>query len=113
MNKDWNYAKLSKLAKENGGPEALLEKMITASKQKGYNIGFAKGVETGYNKGVSDTLCVVFIIVGVSLVAYFSYKLYVRKMIKSLEKMPSNEIEETKKKLIEGIKNYDRIHVDK
>ena len=113
MAREWNYAKLSALAKQNGGPEALLEKMITASKQKGYNIGFAKGVETGYNKGVSDTLCVVFIIVGVSLVAYFSYKLYVRKMIKSLEKMPSNEIEETKKKLIEGIKNYDRIHVDK
>ena len=40
MNKDWNYAKLSKLAKENGGPESLLEKMITASKQKGYNIGY-------------------------------------------------------------------------
>ena len=112
MSKEWDYAKLSALAKQNGGPEALLDKMITASKQKGYNIGFAKGLDAGYSKGVSDTLCIVFIIVGVSLVAYFSYKLYVKKMIKCLEEIPSDEIEETKKKLIEGIENYDRIHGD-
>ena len=112
MSKEWNYAKLSALAKQNGGPEALLDKMITASKQKGYNIGFVKGLDAGYSKGVSDTLCVVFIIVGVSVVAYFSYKLYIRKMIKRLEEMPSDEIEETKKKLIEGIENYDRMHGD-
>ena len=93
-------------------PKHCLIKMITASKQKGYNIGFIKGLDTGYSKGVSDTLCVVFIIVGVSLVAYFSYKLYVRKMLKRLEKIPSDEIEETKKKLIEGIENYDIMHGD-
>ena len=31
-------------------------------------------------------------------------------MIKRLEEIPSDEIEETKKKLIEGIENYDRMH---
>ena len=89
-----------------------LEKEKEKSYQKGYNIGFAKGLDAGHGKGVSNTLCVVFIIVGVSLVAYFSYKLYIRKMIKRLEEIPSDEIEETKKKLIEGIEDYDRMHGD-
>ena len=110
MGKKWNYAKLSALAKQNGGPEALLDKIIAASKQKGYRVGFVKGMDAGHSKGVSDTLCVVFIIVGASLVAYFSYKLYVRKVIKHLKEMSSDEIEETKKKLVEGIENYDRMH---
>ena len=113
MARDWDYAKLSKLAKQNGGPKALLDKIITASKCKGYNIGFAKGLDAGYNKGVSDTLCVVFIIVGVSLVTHFSYKLYIKKIIKRFKETPSNKIEEAKKKLIVGIDNYNRGQEDK
>lgn len=108
MSKEWDYAKLSALAKQNGGPEALVNKIVSASKSEGCRIGFVKGINAGYNKGVTDTLCVVFIIVGVSLIAYFSYKWYVKKVIKQLEEIPTDELEEAKKELIDGIKAYDQ-----
>ena len=31
-----DYAELSKLAKENGGPEALVDSLISAGKEEGY-----------------------------------------------------------------------------
>ena len=108
MSKEWNYAKLSALAKQNGGPEALVNKIASASKSEGCKIGFVKGVTAGYNKGVTDTLCIVFIIVGVSLIVYLSYKLYVKKVIKQFEEIPTDELEKAKKELIDGINAYDK-----
>ncbi len=107
MNKDWDYAKLSKLAKENGGPEALIEKLVSASAKQASDIAYVKGLDTGYTKGVKDTLCVVFILAGLSLLSYFLYKRYIKKLIKQIKETSDGEIETLKQELIDGINNYD------
>ena len=107
MNKDWDYAKLSKLAKENGGPEALIEKLISASAKQASEISYVKGVDIGYTKGVKDTLCVVFVLAGLSLLSYFLYKRYIKKLIKQIQDTHAGEIDALKQELIDGINDYD------
>ena len=108
MNNNWNYAKLSAMAKQNGGPEELVNKLFKSAMEKGYKIGYAVGDYNGYNRGVRDTLCVVFIIAGVSIFVYLAHKLYIKKVVKLIKNIPSNELENVKKHLIEGIENYDK-----
>ena len=41
---NWKYAILSKVAKQNGGPEKFVEKIYQAGVDKGIKIGFDRGV---------------------------------------------------------------------
>lgn len=109
---EWDYAKLSVLAKQNGGPDKLIDKIVSTSKMKGYKIGFSKGIEVGYSKGVKDTLIVVFILASVSLIAYWSYKHYLKKVIKQISNLSSSELEKTKKQLIDGINDYNNKNIE-
>lgn len=78
----WNYAELSKLAKENGGPEEFVEILISSGKKQMIPwLGVALAV------GVASTLGIQ------KIVKYFSQK-------KAMS-------DEAKQELIQGIKDYD------
>lgn len=108
MSRNWNYAKLSKLAKENGGPESLVNKLVFYGMGQGLKIGFSKGVDIGYGKARTEILSTIFIIAGVSLVSYISYQIYIKKAIKTIKGIPLDELEETKRELIKGIEEYNK-----
>ena len=85
----WNYAELSKLAKENGGPEKLVELLIESGKKSVYpwiGVAFAGGV--ALTVGVQNTI----------------------KYLKEKRKTSSLAVEEAKQELIQGIKEYDASH---
>lgn len=86
----WDYAELSKLAKENGGPERLIEILIEA------------GVEAGKKKTLP--------LVGVAFAGGIVITLGVQKIIKyfSEKSKTSNiELENAKKEIIQGIDDYE------
>ena len=85
MAKNWSYANLSKLAKVNGGPEKLVEKIE--------NAGFVKGV----------------IFSGVSLFTVWAVKRSYKAVKKYLTSMDSEKaLESAKQELINGINAYDK-----
>lgn len=82
----WNYAELSKLAKENGGPEKLVETLVESGKKSIYpwvGVAFAGGV---------------VLTIGIQkVVQYFKYK----------HEISSQAVDLAKQELIQGIKDYD------
>lgn len=83
----WNYAELSKMAKESGGPEKLVDVLIASGKKEilpWLGIAF-----------VSGAAFAVFI---PKAIQYFS---------KKIKHIPSAEEDAAKQELIEGIKDYD------
>ena len=89
----WDYAELSKIAKQNGGPEKLVEKLVTASRKSGrrdmYPVVALVGVA-----GSAVTLGVVAIV----------------KHFKKKRQVSETELEKAKKELVDGIKKYDAEH---
>lgn len=82
----WNYAELSKMAKENGGPEKFVEILINSGKKQMIPwLGVAMAV------GVASTLGIQ------KVVKYFSKK----------KAMSDEAVEAVKQELIQGIKEYD------
>lgn len=84
----WNYAELSHMAKEAGGPEILVEKIINISKQEG-------------RKEMIPVVAVA------SVVSVFTGIFIGKKS----QKKKNQEIELLKKELIDGINEYDSSHV--
>lgn len=85
----WNYAELSKLAKENGGPEKLVELLIESGKKSVYpwiGVAFAGGV-------------------ALTVVAQDAIK-----YLKEKRQTSPLAVEEAKQELIQGIKEYDASH---
>lgn len=97
MDKNWDYAELSKAAKAEGGPEKYVEKLVLEGKKEGkkemlrWIIGIV-GVLLG-TKVIKETIKVV---------DYF----------KSIKKNNETEIEKAKAEIINGIKEYDAAHPD-
>ncbi len=86
MSKSWDYAELSKLAKENGGPENLVNILVESGKKQmipWLGVALATGVvvTVGVQKAVA----------------------YLKEKRKESEK----EAELAKQELIRGIKEYD------
>lgn len=97
MGKDWNYARLSQLAKANGGPEKLVEKLV----QKGIELG-----KNQSNKKLGILLPVVaFASLGIGVI---SAKLIDKYKFKK-DKISAEEIAEAKNEIITGIKEYDKM----
>ena len=98
----WNYAELSKMAKENGGPEALVEKLIQS------------GIEQGISEGKESMVPVVVGAIGLALAAGAGITVGVQKLIKWVSKKKENpeEIEAVKTELINGIREYDEANPD-
>jgi hypothetical protein len=82
----WGYAELSKMAKNNGGPEKLVEMLIKSGEKKVYPLIGAAFVGGG-----------LFAIVGQKIYKHFSQK----------NGISVTHIELVKKELIQGIKDYD------
>lgn len=85
----WNYAQLSRSAKENGGPEKLLN--------NNYKYGFEKGVVWGRLQMLSLT--------GVTFGLGYLIKYFGDKRHDS-----TAELEAAKQELINRIKEYDATH---
>jgi len=82
----WNYAKLSKMAKDSGGPEKLVEILIKSGEKKMLPwIGVACAGSIALTIGV------------IKIINYFSQK----------KNISPDEAESAKNELIQGIKNYD------
>lgn len=83
----WNYAELSKMAKENGGPEALIETFIAEGrKQMLPVVGIAV---------ISGSIATV---VAQKAIAY----------LKEKKGQSTEALEAAKKELIQGIEDYDK-----
>lgn len=85
--KMWDYANLSKLAKENGGPEELVNKLVNSGK-----LQMLPWVFVSFGCGVAAA----------KLVQYF----------KKIKAKSAAELEDAKQEVIRGIKEYDATHVD-
>jgi len=94
----WNYAILSHMAKLNGGPEVLVEKLINS----------------GVIKGRKSMLPIVAGASAMSFLVGAVIRPYGDKLMHKLfnNKYTPEEIEDAKKELIEGIKEYDKTHPD-
>lgn len=98
----WDYAELSKLAKENGGPEALVDSLISAGK------------EEGYSEGQSSMVPVILGVGGLCLAAGVGLPALIKKLARffNSKKNQPEELEAAKEELIQGIKEYDASHPD-
>ena len=89
----WDYAELSKLAKENGGPEKLVESLFNSGK----------------NSGIGEMLPLIGIALGMGVVATAAFQRVWKYFIG--KKAESNRaVELAKQELIQGIKEYDETH---
>lgn len=89
----WDYANLSKLAKENGGPEKLVESIFDSGKQAG--------------KKESLPLIAVAAIGG--FIVYAVGEKIIAKFKKKAE-LSEESMVAAKEELIQGIKDYDAEH---
>ena len=83
----WNYAELSKLAKENGGPEKLVNILVDSGKKSVYpwlGVAFAGGVA---------------LTIGIQKVV---------QHLKEQYAVSPQAVETAKQELIQGIKDYDK-----
>lgn len=85
---DWDYAELSKAAKEAGGPEKLIEQITESAK----------------NAGRKEMLIICLAIAAVYKGVKWGVKTYKNK------KINQQEVETAKAELIKGIKEYDAAH---
>lgn len=86
----WDYAELSKAAKEAGGPELLVDLLVESGKDTGHKemlplLGIAVGIGVLADAGINK------------LVKYFRNK----------KKIAPEDVELAKSELIKGIKEYD------
>jgi hypothetical protein len=87
----WNYAYLSRLAKLNGGPEILVNKLI------------ASGVKSGKTSMIPLVIAVAILS---PIVVELSKKL--KKYFSEKKRLSEEEISLVKRELIQGIKDYDQ-----
>jgi len=89
---EWDYAKLSKAAKEAGGPEKLMDLLVESGRQKGH-------------KEMAP------IIIGAITLALFVGG-GATSLINNFKKkrISKQGVESAKKELIQGIKTYDNTH---
>lgn len=89
----WDYAELSKAAKEAGGPEQLMDVLIESGKDAGYKEMFP----------------VVVIALGIGALGYAG----IRKLIgffNRKKRISPEAVEAAKAELIKGIEEYDAAH---
>ena len=90
----WNYAELSKAAKDAGGPEKLMDLLV----------------QSGRDAGHKDMLPAIGIAMGIGALGYAG----VKKVIQYFKRrsVSPDAVEVAKKELIEGINEYDAMHPD-
>lgn len=90
----WNYAELSKTAKDAGGPEKLMNLLVESGKQAGHK----------------DMLPVVGLALGLGALGYAGVQKAVQYFKK--KKVSPAAVEGAKRELIQGINEYDATHPD-
>ncbi len=88
----WDYAELSKLAKENGGPEKLVEAL------------FESGIKAGKNK--------MYPLIGVALAGGILITVGIQK-ISQKQAISKEAADEVKREIIQGIKDYDASKIER
>ena len=92
--KPWDYAELSRMAKEAGGPAAFIKMIKDAAKEA--------GVHLGRIQGSIFTIGLLALLAGI----YKLLKIFFGKK----ETIPEQEVKEAEKNLINGINEYDKCH---
>ena len=90
---EWDYAELSKAAKEAGGPEQLMDLLIESGKEIGHK----------------EMLPLVGIALGLGALGYALINKLV-KFLKKKEEISPEAVEAAKEELIKGIEEYDAAH---
>lgn len=102
MVKNWDYADLSKLASQNGGPQELLKKLAALYTKKGFNEGFEKGVKSK-NPVIAAALVVGPLLGAGGMWAYNKVKQ--KKELAAMSEADDNEeIKKVEAELISGMK---------
>lgn len=86
----WDYAELSKMAKNNGGPEKLVEILVRSGEKK-----VLRWVGVAFAGGFAGGIALTF---GVQkIINYFAQQ----------KDISATDVESAKRELIQGIKDYD------
>lgn len=89
----WDYANLSKMAKDNGGPEQLVDTLVKSGREEGEKIGRKQMIPL-----------LIFATLGVW--GFDKYKSWQNKK----KEEDKRKLEESKRELINGINEYDANH---
>ena len=82
--KDWDYAQLTKVASENGGPQKFIDKVADTNFNMGYN--------TGHDSGVKDGVAGAALIFGGIALVYAGGKWIVNKIREHKEHEDENQV---------------------
>lgn len=99
MSREWDYAELSKMAKEHGGPEQLL---ADYGEEK-INEGIAIGEKQGAVKGIAVTL-----IVEGAFIGFLKLKNFVDKKKADKRADRKKRLNDIEHELINGINEFDK-----
>ena len=91
----WDYAELSKAAKNAGGPEKLMDMLV----------------ESGKDAGHKEMLPLVGIALGIGALGYAGIQKLI-KFFKKKEEISPEAVASAREELIQGIKDYDATHPD-
>lgn len=98
--KDWDYAQLTKVASENGGPQKFIDKVADTNFNMGYN--------TGHDSGVKDGVVGAALIFGGIALIYAGGKWIFNKIQEHKEHEDENRVlkkesDEAKKEYVEAM----------
>lgn len=94
----WDYAQLSHIAKQMGGPEKLVQIISQHGMQKGLKLGLHKGLQLGFAGGAGTTLLAV----GIAYLSYRTYKSLIVDVVTDEEAEAATQI------LVHEINNADK-----
>lgn len=92
----WDYADLSKMAKEAGGPDGLVKTLI----------------ESGVAKGHKEMIPIVVGVAAVTGLTVWSVNKVKDIYKKNIDAPTPEQVEQAKSDIINGIKEYDDTHMD-
>lgn len=102
MAKNWDYAKLSKLASLNGGPEELLQKHAALYMKKGFTDGYEKGAKS--KNPIIAAVCVIGPILGAGGMWAYNNVKQKKELAAMSEAADNEEIRKVEAELVSGMK---------
>lgn len=106
MNKKWDYAELSKVAKEHGGPQNFLDEYGDSRYSEGYTDGEGDGLTKGLIGGLSIGGLFVF-----GVIICEKIKIYISSR-REQKAIANTKAQAAKQEIIDAVEKYDAEHLD-